>query len=55
VSVVGRANVHDGEGSRRPSLATNDMKERVNAKILGNRRIAVNPLQENFGRPEPEE
>ena len=45
---VGRNNVHDEEGSGPPSLVTDDLKEKVTAKICENRRFTIFELRELF-------
>jgi hypothetical protein len=44
----GRTNVHDEERSGRSSLVTDDMKEKVNAKIWENLRFTISELHKHF-------
>jgi hypothetical protein len=42
----GRTNVHDEEQSGRPSLVMDDLKEKANAKVRGNRRLRISEFHE---------
>jgi hypothetical protein len=44
----GRTNVHDEERSGRPSLITEDLKNKINQHIRGNRRFTLDKVHENF-------
>lgn len=44
----GRSNVHDEERSGRPSVRTDDLAERVNAKVRENRRFTISDLSIEF-------
>ena len=44
----GRKNVHDEERSGRPSVIKEDLVEKVNTTIRGNRRFTISELSLNF-------
>ena len=44
----GRTNVHDEECSGRPSVITDDLAEKVNTTIRGNRRVTISELSLEF-------
>jgi len=44
----GRTNVHDEELSGRPSVVTDDLMEKVNTTIRGNRRFTISELSLEF-------
>lgn len=46
----GRTNVHDATRSGRPSLATNDLVNRVDEKIKANRRVTMTMLADEFSQ-----
>jgi hypothetical protein len=45
----GRTNVHEERRIGRPSLVTDDIKEKVNVKILKNSRFTISPPHDIFG------
>jgi len=44
----GRTNVHDEERSGRPSVITDDLMEKVNTTIRGNRHFTISELSLEF-------
>jgi len=44
----GRRNIHDEEHSGRPSVITDDLMEKVNTTICGNRRFTISELSLEF-------
>ena len=44
----GRKNVHEEERSGRPSVITDDLMEKVNTTICGNRRFTISELSLEF-------
>jgi transposase len=44
----GRVNVHNEDGSGRPSLVTADLFDQVNEKIRENRRFTMSELSTHF-------
>jgi len=44
----GRTNVHDEERNGRPSVITDDLMEKVNTTIRGNRRFTISELSLKF-------
>jgi len=44
----GRTNVHEEERSGRPSVITDDLAEKVNTTIRGNRRFTISELSLEF-------
>jgi hypothetical protein len=46
--IEGRTNVHDVEGSGRPSFITEDLKRRTDQNITADRRFTLDEIHEKF-------